>query len=398
MPGELPGRPLRLAVLANFDSPHAWRWIKVFIARGHDVHAISYYPPGRELPGAVVHALASSERGPAGARGEGGPVRRAASRIPPSLMRLANALRFRRAGLSRLLAEIKPDLLHAHYVVEHGFYAAMSGFEPLVLSAWGSDLYNAPRTPAGAAIARYALRRAALVTGNDPALVREAVHLGVPAERAAVIRLGLDRDWLDAPLLSVNAGRDSSPPTVASTRALEPLYNIDVVLRAFALLRRRLPSARLVVANDGSQRPRLERLAAGLGLGFSVSFIGQASQARLRELLNASHVYVSVPSSDSFPLSTMEAMTAGAFPVVSDLPSQDGWITHGVNGLRVPVRDIDALATSLHLALTDDVLRRGAVEPNRERVRQQGDLERNMLLMERHYYRVAGHPLAEGAI
>jgi glycosyltransferase involved in cell wall biosynthesis len=102
-------------------------------------------------------------------------------------------------------------------------------------------------------------------------------------------------------------------------------------------LRERLPAARLVIAHEGSQRAGLAELAARLGQAGSIEFTGRVDQAKLRALLAASHAYVSVPGSDSLSLSTMEAMAAGAFPVVTDLPSQD-WVTHRVNGLRVPVR------------------------------------------------------------
>lgn len=274
----------------------------------------------------------------------------------------------------------------------------MAGYHPYVVSAWGSDLFRAPRSPAGAFIARYAIGRAELVTANDPALAREALRLGAAPERVAVVRLGLDRDFLEAPLGSVNLKPESAgPPTVISDRALEPLYNIDVVIRAFGRLRERLPAARLVVAGQGSQREKLGRLAAEVGPASAIEFVGQVDQAHLQSLLSAAHVYVSAPSSDSLSLSTMEAMAAGAFPVVSDLPSQD-WITDRVNGLRVPVREVEGLAERLYLALTDDAMRREAVAPNRARVQAEGDLEKNMLLMERQYYRLAGRPLADEAL
>ncbi len=242
------------------------------------------------------------------------------------------------------------------------------------------------------------MRRADLVTGNDPALVRAALALGVPAERAALVRLGLDREFLAQHGTSANLRADSGPPAILSDRALEPLYNVDVVIRAFARLRGTIPGARLVVAHDGPQRERLRNLVLDLGQGGAVDFVGRVDQARLKELLTGAHVYVSVPSSDSLSLSTMEAMACGAFPVVSDLASQDGWITHRVNGLRVPVRDEAALARSLELALSDAELRRGAVAVNRAKVEAEGDLEKNMLVMERHYYRLAGRPLSEGSI
>src|SRR5437764_82761 len=60
------------------------------------------------------------------------------------LVRLAQAMRYRRAGLGRLVRGIAPDVFHAHFVVEHGFYAAAVGFHPYVVTAWGSDVLVEP--------------------------------------------------------------------------------------------------------------------------------------------------------------------------------------------------------------------------------------------------------------
>jgi glycosyltransferase involved in cell wall biosynthesis len=395
-------------VLANFDSPHAWRWIKVFIERGHEVHAISYYTPSRDLPGAEVHVLrprsgsAPADRLPPSASPLGeAPTRPTRSgfarRLPPSLARLVNAMRFRRAGLTRLLEDLQPDVLHAHFVVEHGFFAAMTGFQPLVVSAWGSDLFRAPRTPAGAAIARYTMRRAAFVTANDAAMLREARRFGAAVDASAVVRLGVDRDFLEGPLLSVNLDGQASPPTVVSDRALEPLYNVEVIVRAFAKVREQLPAARLVVAHDGSSRARLEALVRDLGQSGPVEFVGHVDHGGLKELLSAAHVYVSVPSSDSLSLSTIEAMACGAFPIVSDLASQE-WVVDRVNGMRVPVREEAALAAAILAALGDHARRRDAATMNRRKVEAEGDLEKNMLMMERLYYRLAGRPMGQEVI
>jgi glycosyltransferase involved in cell wall biosynthesis len=299
------------------------------------------------------------------------------------------------AGLQRVLDEVQPDVFHAHYAVEHGFYGSFSGFHPYVVSTWGSDLLVESRKPFGRLIARHALSHADLVTANDVSLARRAAELGVPEDRIEIVHLGIDRLFLDAGERSVNQRPEiQQAPNVISDRALEPLYNVDVVIRGFARLRERLPGARLVVAGDGSERGRLETLARELALGESASFVGRLAPAELTEALAGAHVYVSVPSSDSLALSTVEAMAAGCFPIVGDLPSNEGWITHRVNGLVVPTRDSGRLADALFQALTDDTLRRHAMGPNRARVEAEGLRERNMLLMERHYYRLAGHPQA----
>ena len=40
--------------------------------------------------------------------------------------------------------EIKPDILHGHYLINYGFYSAALKYRPLVLSTWGSDVLVAP--------------------------------------------------------------------------------------------------------------------------------------------------------------------------------------------------------------------------------------------------------------
>jgi glycosyltransferase involved in cell wall biosynthesis len=70
----------------------------------------------------------------------------------------------------------------------------------------------------------------------------------------------------------------------------------------------------------------------------------------------------------------------------------------GINGLRVPPGNVDSLADALRRALSDPDLRRTAAETNRTLVEARGLREPNMLLMERHYYRLAGHPIEDQAI
>jgi L-malate glycosyltransferase len=394
---ELPGPPLRIAVLGDFDGPHTWAWMKTFVERGHDVNAISYYAPHAKLPGVTLHVLSNTRRDGSSARSAGTPS--IASKMPPPLMRIVHAMRYRRAGLRRVLDEIRPDVFHAHYVVEHGFYGAFAGYHPYVISAWGSDLLVESHKTLGRRIAAWALGKADLVTGNDASLVQRSVELGVAPEKAVVVNLGIEREFLDAGAMSINLrGDDALPPTILSDRALEPLYKVDVVLRAFAGLRKDLPGARLLIAGGGSQRNTLEGLTRKLGLGDCVQFLGHLAQASLAKALTGAQVYVSAPSSDSFALSNLEAMAAGAFPVVSDLPSVKGWIEDGVNGLRVPPGHVEALTAALRRALSDPQLRRNSAIQNRGLVEARGLREPNMLLMERHFYRLAGHPTEDQAI
>ncbi|MDZ4279136.1 MAG: glycosyltransferase, partial [Dehalococcoidia bacterium] len=310
-----------------------------------------------------------------------------------NLERLLNLLRYRRAGLARAVAEISPEVLHAHYLVEHGLYATVANYHPYVVTAWGSDvLVEAARSALGRAIARFVVRRADLATANNRHMLREMVlRLGADRAWAQHIVLGVERDFLGSIEASVNVrlGAADRAPTVISTRSLDaPLYNVDVIVRAMARVRQRVP-ARLVVAGNGRLRPKLEALAFDLGLLDSVEFTGSLPQDAFRRALTDAEVFASVPSSDATSVALLQAMGVGCFPVVSDLPSQQELVEQG-RGLRVPVRDEQALADAIIQALEDRELRRSAVERNRLFVEEYGLQETNMARMEAWYYRLAG--------
>ncbi len=386
-----PSDRLRLCVVGDMDGVHTRSWLRYFVERGHEVHAVSYYPPGAPLEVDTLHVLSPG-------RGHGGPggaaaAARAGGLVPPSLLRLGNALRYWRRGLGRVVREVAPDVLHAHYVVEHGFYASLARFHPYVVTAWGSDvLLAAASSPLARAIARFALSRADLITSNNAYMARKIVELGASQEKVAVVTLGAERFFLEEPEATVNLRASGSEPlTLISTRSLDsPLYNVDVIVRAMARVRRSLPEARLVVAGEGRLRPRLEALAAELGLGESVRFVGLLDRQTLREALAAAHLFISVPRSDATSVALLEAMAVGCFPIVSDLPTQEELVEEGVNGLRAPVGDEAALAERIVAALSDAELRRRAVGPNRTLVEEKGLLETNMARMEEWYYRLAG--------
>jgi len=381
--------PLRICVLADFDSIHTRRWLEPFVEHGHEMHAVSYYRPQASLPGVQLHVL--HDRG-SGAQATGLSKRNAASRIPPNLLRLINAFRYQRRGLTSLLRQIAPDILHAHYVPEYGFFAATAGLHPLVVSAWGSDvLIDASASRLSRWITGYTLRRADLVTSNNEFMSGRLREMGVPAEKLATIVFGPDAFFLEGPE-SMNARQPEAghPPTVISTRSLDsPLYNVDLILRAMALLRARIPTARLLVAGAGRLRPRLEALSQELGIKDRVHFLGWLDPAALRDAFAASEIYVSVPNSDGTSVATLSAMAAGCFPVVSDLPTQHEWIEDGVNGFLVPLGDPVGLAQRLGDALENAALRREAVTSNRATVEERGVWQKNALLMEEWYRRLA---------
>lgn len=114
-------------------------------------------------------------------------------------------------------------------------------------------------------------------------------------------------------------GLDLDRPVALVLARHDPAKGIDRVIEAMPWITARVPSVRLLVAGPPSQHtPGLERRAAELGLGATVSFIGQRSD--VADVLAASDAFVLGSRREGLPGALLEAMASGLPAVVADLP------------------------------------------------------------------------------
>ncbi len=145
----------------------------------------------------------------------------------------------------------------------------------------------------------------------------------------------------------------SDPPTVAFAGRLVAEKGCDVLLRAFQIVARSVPSARLEIAGEGPDRPRLTRLAGELGLDHVV-FLGWLSPEDLDRRLRDAWVQA-VPSiwEEPFGLVAAEAAMRGTAVVSSNLGGLAEITIPDETGFLVPPRDVQALADALIRILSD---------------------------------------------
>ncbi|MFC6669000.1 glycosyltransferase family 4 protein [Marinobacterium aestuariivivens] len=141
------------------------------------------------------------------------------------------------------------------------------------------------------------------------------------------------------------------------TRNLEPIYGIDLALRALPAVQGRFPGARLVIAGSGPERTALERLAADLGVANRVEFRGRLTSWQVAELYRQADLLLNPSRVDNSPNSIIEALGC-ALPVVSTraggIPKL---VEDGETALLVDLEDPDALASGVLRVLEDDALR-----------------------------------------
>ena len=370
-----PDDRLRLAFLGDPNSIHTRRWLTWFAERGHEVQLLEGV--GADV-GPGLDPRISIERYRAfGAR-----------RVP-----VLSSLHARRE-LQRALDRLRPDVLHAHFVRRFGWQGALAGFHPFVVSPWGSDLLL---VPSGAWRTRWwnrrALRAADLVTVTTEHMRRAALQAGARPERIEVVQHGVDTQrFAPGPPPADLADRLAlrGAEMIFSPRMLRPLYRHETIIEAFA----KLPGEPVLVMSAGgandSYLAALREQIQTLGVADRVRIVEVIAHDEMRAYFRLARVAVSVPESDSFPVSLLEAMACATPVVASDLPPARAVLEPIAPGSLVPVGDTAALTTALGrvLAMTaDDRHRLG--EELRRYVVQSADYEANMQRMEGLYRRLA---------
>jgi glycosyltransferase involved in cell wall biosynthesis len=379
---------LRICYVGWGDYVHVRRFARWFSGRGHEVHVITHHPVA--MPGVVMHDL----RVGSGARSR-------ADRYARLEFRSARALALR--GLIRvrqLVREIEPDLVHAHSLYYPGYLGAFVSGVPRVITVWSNEDVSLPfarRPPAlNRIFSSWALGRGDIVTGISRSLVDSITAMGGVSEKTFVFHWGVDLRVFnrDESVGRVRArlGLDGRR-VVLSPRNIDQNCNIETVVKAIPLVARSCPDVRFLFLwnyRDESYMARVRRSVGELAVECWTSFRGPVDYSTLHYYYRAADVFVSVPHSDSGPVSLVEAMACGAAPVVSDLPCVREWIDDGLNGLVVKADDHVALGGAISRLLVDDDRRNRMAAVNEELVRERADAEQNMAWMEGVYERLTG--------
>jgi len=117
-----------------------------------------------------------------------------------------------------------------------------------------------------------------------------------------------------------------------SARMWEPIYGVDLLVKAFVHAAQRLPSLRLIILGDGSQHTLIHGLVADAGLDGRVHFAGMVANASLPDYYRSADLYISASHSDGSSVSLLEAMACGLPSVVSNIPGNMEWVKHGETG------------------------------------------------------------------
>src|ERR1700722_6888079 len=142
------------------------------------------------------------------------------------------------------------------------------------------------------------------------------------------------------------------------TRHLEPLYNVECILRAFRIVKGRFCDAELSIAGSGSEEQRLRKLCADWELA-GVTFHGHVPLEKLAGLYAANDIFVNSSNADNFPGALVEAACSGLPIVTTCAGGIPDMIRDHENGILVGLNDHEKLAAAvIELTENPDAARR----------------------------------------
>jgi glycosyltransferase involved in cell wall biosynthesis len=189
-------------------------------------------------------------------------------------------------------------------------------------------------------------RKAHFVTISEDTL-QEMQRVGIAKAGTGLVRCGVDARLVP--------GEKAAVPTVLYLGRLKAYKRVDLLVRAFAEVRKKVPSAILRIAGSGDARPGLEELVASLDCGTSVIFEGFVDDDRKRLLLQQAWVSVATSEMEGWGITVIEANACGTPTVAFSVPGLREAIADTVSGLLVP--EEGDLAPAIVSVLTDAALR-----------------------------------------
>jgi glycosyltransferase involved in cell wall biosynthesis len=312
-----------------------------FAARGHDVVVLAPRPrrPLRADDGSLPYPVVRHPRFVS--------TRRLISWYRWWLLRLHRARGF--------------DLLHCHGTYPPGYLAALCRAHldvPVVITSHGGAVRSGSTGPLAPLLRRRHAR--ALAAADALVAISRFTHEGyrqLCPQPPPIIAIpnGVDADAYAAP----------APRPIDLDPAVRPgayfLFlgrlrrqkGVDILLEAFARTRAG-GDLRLAIAGEGAERRSLETMAAGMGLGGRVRFVGPAAGALKTYLLqNALALVVPSRGWEGSSLVALESYAAGRPVIASDLAGLRDLVRAEQTGLLVPAESPEALAQAMERMVSD---------------------------------------------
>lgn len=349
----------KICLLADAASTHTEKWVLALTERGWEIEILSFLPA--ELPKVKVHLI----------------PRLAGGKIDVIL---------RQNWVRDKVAEINPDLIHSHYATSFGLLGALTRRHPLVISAWGSDIFSFPRTSfLHRKLLSWILSCADVLCSSSKIMAQEMRRYIAPEQGIEIIPFGVDTTSFSLP-----EGEDVSDQKIdpdaqivfGVAKGLHAVYGLDLLLKGFAQVHQHFPQTSLRIAGEGPQRGELEDLAKKLGVSEQIQWLGQIPNAAVASFYQSVDIVVIPSRQESFGVTAVEGAACARPVIASRVGGLTEVIIEGETGLLFSPENISELVEAMECLIKDSSLRVKLGRQGRVNVLKNYDWQQNVTQME----------------
>lgn len=304
---------MRILFLSAANSSHTVKWVNSLAARGHSILLVS-------LP---EHHCGAGE---------------IAENVEIEYLTFGKAAGYylNRRQLLRAAKRFCPDVASVHYASGYGTLARVACLKNVLLTVWGSDVYDFPEKGfLQNLIVKRNLRYASAVSSSTAAMVQRAQELAGVKLKLFVTPFGIDTR-LFAP-----RSKKEGDFVVGAVKRLEPESGLDILIEAFKIFKETIvktfpdEKVRLVIIGEGSEHITLLGITKSLEIDDHAKLYGYMKNDLVPDALRQIDL-VCLPSvRESYGVSALEAMACAKPLIVSDADGFKTTVKNGVNGIVI---------------------------------------------------------------
>ncbi|MCK4540994.1 MAG: glycosyltransferase family 4 protein [Spirochaetales bacterium] len=367
--------PLKICVICDMRNIHCKRWVTGLKSRGHNVFVLSEQEG--DIDGVPVKTL----------------------NPPPYLLKMFPDIRkminliYRRMKASRvrkILLQENPDIVYGHFLTNHGWLAITTDYHPVVIIAYGSDILLHPnRYLIDRFIVKRSLQRADGTISVADHMRKRLIEFNCPPDRLKIIQNAVDTRLFNTEgRVLRNYQKPISNAVLISTRAMRPIYNLELLIRALPHIVNTFPHITVIIVGKGKGKSKLELLAKKLGVYESIQFMAPVIYTKMPSLFKKADIFVSPSRSDGLCVALLESIACGAFPIVSNIPGNRELIHDGINGYLFPINNPMKLAKAVINTIKNPQIIKNAMEKNTKMIQERYTESRQIKETEDFFYHI----------
>jgi glycosyltransferase involved in cell wall biosynthesis len=264
------------------------------------------------------------------------------------------------SNVLRVVKANKINLIHSHFAWPQGLVGLFVKYlinKPLVVSLHGYDILVEPSVNYGIrldknldAIVREVLNHADVIITASSAVYKEALRIVRSGVKVQLVPMGVDiyrfNPELNGSYIKRKFGIENKT-VIFTAKSHEPVYGIEYLIRAAAIVLKHKKNVIFVVGGDGSLRHYYEESAVRLGIRDKILFVGRIPRNYIPLYYAMSDIVVVPSLQEGFGLVVTEAMACGKPVIGTNVGGIPDQIIDGYNGFLVEPKNASQISEKI---------------------------------------------------